>query len=654
MRYLVFGPEGDRYPIALLVRHLVPLELKPYIQRFPEEVVAYAITSPLKAKVSENAAFVEELFPILCELRTEYVAVTDGALFKYLTKSPRVDNVGGYVLPCKIPGFEHMKLVYLPSPKQLLYDPSLLARVEQGMDALEMHRRGTYVDPGGSIVKFEEYPQTEERIAYWLKKLVDKDLSCDIEAFDLKHHKAGIGTITLCWNQHEGIAFPVDYKENVGAIGAPYGSQGFNAPVRAMLKEFFLERAKRKKTKTLFHNVSYDGYVLIYQLFMKDLLDTKGMLEGLEAVLNGFVDTMIVTYLATNSCAGNELGLKPASQEFTGNYAEDVKDITLVPLKNLLSYNLKDGLATWYVYNKNWPKMVKDQQEPVYRNLFSQMVPDIIQMQLTGLPLDMKEVKRGKAIMEKDRDNALARLADSPVIKKLEEQLTLDYIEKKHAEWKKKRVTPEEVAHKEECKLNINSPLKLQKLLYEVMDLPVIAHTKTKQPATGGDVIKALKNHATDPDHIEVLDALLDFIAVDKILTAFIPAFEAAPQGPDGWHYLFGFFNIGGTVSGRLSSSNPNLQQIPSSGTKYAAIIKRMFRAPKGWLFVGLDFDSLEDKISALTTKDPNKLKVYQGHIVYELTIDGVCHHIRDDATIVYDGKTYTGEQFYAAFGSDC
>lgn len=65
-----------------------------------------------------------------------------------------------------------------------------------------------------------------------------------------------------------------------------------------------------------------------------------------------------------------------------------------------------------------------------------------------------------------------------------------------------------------------------------------------------------------------------------------------------------------------MSSNNPNMQNLPSSNTKfkgqeYSKLIKLMFRAPKGWVFVGLDFFSLEDKISALTTKDPNKLKVY-------------------------------------------
>lgn len=76
------------------------------------------------------------------------------------------------------------------------------------------------------------------------------------------------------------------------------------------------------------------------------------------------------------------------------------------------------------------------------------------------------------------------------------------------------------------------------------------------------------------------------------------------------------------------------------------------FMAADGWIMGGADFSSLEDKISALTTKDPNKLKVYTGHIIYELVIDSTCHHIRDDAIINFDGKQYTGEEFYAAYST--
>ncbi len=75
--------------------------------------------------------------------------------------------------------------------------------------------------------------------------------------------------------------------------------------------------------------------------------------------------------------------------------------------------------------------------------------------------------------------------------------------------------------------------------------------------------------------------------------------------------------------------------------------LKKVLILHSGYVLCGADFSSLEDRISALTTKDPNKLKVYMGHEVFELTVNGVCHHIRDDDTIVYDGKTYTGKLFY-------
>jgi DNA polymerase I len=104
---------------------------------------------------------------------------------------------------------------------------------------------------------------------------------------------------------------------------------------------------------------------------------------------------------------------------------------------------------------------------------------------------------------------------------------------------------------------------------------------------------------------------LVRFFEADKILGTFIKAFEENSIEKAGWHYLHGNFNLGGTVSGRLSSSGPNLQNIPSTRSSYAKPIKKCFEAPPGWLFMGADFASLEDRISALTTKDPNKLKVY-------------------------------------------
>lgn len=110
---------------------------------------------------------------------------------------------------------------------------------------------------------------------------------------------------------------------------------------------------------------------------------------------------------------------------------------------------------------------------------------------------------------------------------------------------------------------------------------------------------------------VSLLESLKLLNDTNKILNTFIPAFEGKSLKRDNWHWLHGSFNSTGTKSGRMSSSGPNLQQLPSTGTIYAKDIKKCFKAPTGWIWVGADFASLEDRISALLTKDKNKLKVY-------------------------------------------
>ena len=96
-------------------------------------------------------------------------------------------------------------------------------------------------------------------------------------------------------------------------------------------------------------------------------------------------------------------------------------------------------------------------------------------------------------------------------------------------------------------------------------------------------------------------------------------------------------------------------------------------QAPDGWLFVGLDFNALEDHISALTTKDKNKIKVYlehydahclrafsyfgdqmpdiqlpqQGEKCYKANVGGTDFYFTETQEIEYAGKIYTGAEFY-------
>ena len=435
---------------------------------------------------------------------------------------------------------------------------------------------------------------------------MDCDLTCDIEGFSLKHYDSGIGTITFCWDQHNGVAFEVDDCQ----------TKAENAILRQALKNFF----KAFKRRMIYHNVSYDVYAMIYQLFMDHILDQEGLLKGLEVMLKNWECSQLITYLATNSCAGNELGLKAQAQEFAGNYAvEEIHDITQIPLEQLLEYNLVDGLSTWFVYNKHWQTMIDDDQMEIYQR-FKEWTVDIIQMQLTGLPVNMdKVIALDKQLTGESEANVLKMLKTS-IVQAFVYQIEEEALAKKNAKLKTKQVDRSDLGKTKDLEVAFNpgSAPQLQRLLYseDFLGLPVLDLTDSGLPSTGADTLEKLLNHQITAETKYFLEVLLEYKASAIIISTFLPAFKKAKLGPDGWHYLFGNFRLGGTLSGRLSSNNPNLQNIPSSAggplkSRLAKLVKECFEAPPGWLFVGLDFDSLEDRISALQTKDPEKLKVY-------------------------------------------
>lgn len=653
MKHAVFTDEDNNvFPIAVLTNRIVKDGIrKEYIETFgmdPSSVVAVETPRPPEGKKKtpkkEMVEYVKEtLIPNLNQVQTKYILCSDSEYFKVLTDLPQAASNLGYVVDCK---FGPQKVAYLPSTRAVFYDPEKVrGEIQQAIDAVIAHYSGSYIDPGSNILKFAAYPNTDKEIEEWLEKLLEMNvpLSIDTEAFSLKHYEAGLGSISFAWSKTEGIAFLVDYVPT-GSDTAPFGKQVRNEHRRELLRNFFI----RYRQKAVYHNISFDVTLLIYQLFMENLTDTTGMLQGMGLLLDNWDDTKLITYLATNSCAGNELGLKKQAQEYAGNYAEsDIDDITKIKPDDLLKYNLVDSCSTWFVHKKHYDTMVADNQKDFYDKIFRPAILDIVQMQLTGIPLDMDRVIEVQGLLEKDADAALAVIKASPIVKAYNYKLCKDWVEKRNLELKVKRVSLLDA--KEE--FNPASPLQMQELLYEIIGLPVLDLTDSKQPATGKKALEKLLNHANKYEEedliVELLKALIDYKNVIKILESFIPAMLAAPRGPDGWHYLMGNFNLGGTVSGRLSSNNPNLQNLPA-GSKYAKLIKSCFKAPPGYIFIGLDFASLEDRISALTTKDPNKLKVYSGSQQYIVTINGFDHQIKEEDVVGFDGQQLTGKELYA------
>lgn len=642
----------------LLTNYVIPMQAKGIKK---QDVIGFTLeyNSDGKAPAGFIKDYLDKLLPALKSLGVKYLFVTDSSYFKVLTKQLKADPHFGYAMPCKYPGFEDMEVVLSVNYAQLFYNPSLQAKLTLSLDTLAARINGNYTVIGSTIIHSARYPQGVQEIAQALESLHQyPELSADIEGFSLRFNEAGIGTISFAWDKHNGLAFACDYKEiwnKDGSydkecdidIAAYKGYFSPNQSVRKLLLNFFLTY----KGKLTWHNAPYDLKAIIFALWMKDSLDTAGLLTGLDTMTRSFDDTKIISYLATNSTAGNELGLKALAHEFAGNWAVDVKDIRQVPIDKLLQYNLVDALSTNYVKEKNYPVMVRDNQEKLYHELMLPSLKLIIQIELTGMPMSDAKIQEIKAKLEAYQQDQINVLRNSNVIKTLTLLLQRSEWEKDYEDRKAKaknpgKILPKQLAAFDTKEFNPNSGPQLQRLLYEQMGLPVIDLTDTKQPATGAETIEKLINHTQEPAYKDLLQALINYGKVTKILSTFIPAFERGIMKADGMRYLHGNFNLGGTVSGRLSSSEPNLQNIPAN-SHYAKLIKSAFMAAYGWLFCGADFNSLEDYVSALTTKDPNKLKVYTGHKVYELNINGVTHQIRDDTIIEYDGNTMTAEQFY-------
>lgn len=557
-----------------------------------------------------SAAFMkeqlEEILPELDSYGVEYLYVTDPNYFKALTGSPKADPHFGYVLACKDSRFEDMHVVLGLNHAQLFYDPSLQQKLDLSLETLASHLSGNYQPIGQDIIHGAYYPNNLGEIGAIIADLHQfPELTADIEAFSLKFNEAGIGSIAFAWDQHHGVAFACDYEERlVRTDDGIFGDNLPNPQVRLLLKTFF----ENYQGRIHWHGSSYDLKVLIYTLWMKDGLDTKGLLKGLEVMTRCFGDTKIIAYLATNSCAGNTLGLKALAHEFAGNWAVEVKDIRTVPRAKLLRYNLVDALCTWFVRNKYEPIMVTDQQEDLYRTLMLPSLKLILQLELTGMALNPTKVKEAKAKLEGIRDTHLAAIHSSPLVAIYNNTLQVEAMTKANAKLKIKQHPLSKFA---DLKLNPNSGPQLQGLLYDQLGMPVIDLTDSKQPAVGAETLEKLIKRTQDPQIQELLRHLIEYSKATKILSTFIPAFEAAIDKGDGVVWLHGNFNLGGTVSGRLSSSDPNLQNLPANSV-YGKLIKSCFMAPPGWLFCGADFNSLEDYISALTTRDPNKLKVYE------------------------------------------
>lgn len=150
------------------------------------------------------------------------------------------------------------------------------------------------------------------------------------------------------------------------------------------------------------------------------------------------------------------------------------------------------------------------------------------------------------------------------------------------------------------CTFNLNSPKQKQQVFFDKLKLPIISYTKSGQPSTDADSAEQWAEMG-----YPIGKALVDYSELQKLLSGYI---NAIPNLVDEHNVLRGDLNSCGTRTGRMSSSNPNLQNQPNN---HDFPIRDAFIPRPGYVFVNYDYSQLELRVMAHMSKDEKFMHIF-------------------------------------------
>lgn len=314
------------------------------------------------------------------------------------------------------------------------------------------------------------------------------------------------------------------------------------------------------------------------------------------------------------------------------------------PLELLCKYGCQDTDYTLRLAMFFESKLIEIGMYPLFRHLIMPASRVLQHAEKTGLYLDRKFNQELLESYKPKIEQATSNCLNLPRVKKFSRWLVqeriskylasieseledLDYHNPKDArkiasrEQKISNIRAGVFTTKKELELtrevNLGSTIDLPLLLYSEkgFKFPIIKYTKDKKtnrdtdkPSTDEDTLVELRLTVKDPESPKAifLDNLLELRGLKKMYTTYIEGWHDKVQDDDRIH---GQFKIIGTTSGRLSSSEPNLQQIPK--TSVDANIKKQLVAPKGKLYMALDYSQAELRIMAHLSGDETYLEAF-------------------------------------------
>ena len=402
-----------------------------------------------------------------------------------------------------------------------------------------------------------------KQLESWVTKIKKNSLlALDTETTGLDYMDAKLVGISLSVKSGEAAYIPLGHQEEE------------QLDVNVVLKKLkpILES---KKTKIVGQNIKFD----------RNILTRHGI--NLASFEN---DTMLMSYVLNSTATRHNLDalaqyyLKYKTTTFEDVAGKGVKQVTfdLVPMDQAVHYASEDADITYRLHEELKSRLAK---EPVLNTLLEE-----VEIPLITVLSDMEQA--GTLVNER------VLKAQS---KNFSERIT------------KLETEAYELAGQE---FNLGSPKQLQEIFFEKLKYPVLQKTPGGQPSTAENVLQQLS------EDYELPKIILEHRTLSKLKSTYTDKLPSQISPSTG--RIHTSFNQTGTSTGRLSSSDPNLQNIPIR-TEDGRRIRQAFEAPNGYQLISADYSQIELRVIAHLSKDEGLLKAFkEGQDIHSSTASEV------------------------------
>ncbi|WP_374650333.1 DNA polymerase I [Dongia sp.] len=445
-----------------------------------------------------------------------------------------------------------------------------------------------------------ELVQDEAALEKWIA-LASKAgaLAFDIETTSLNVNEAKLVGMSLATEAGRACYVPVGHVGTTGDLlgdGAAAPRQIPLARALELLKPLLEDPAVLK----IGHNIKYDMAVMARYGVAIAPID----------------DSMLISYVLEGGAHGHgmdelsELHLGHSTIKFNDVAGSGKSQVTFdhVPLDKALAYAAEDADVTWRLHETLKPRLIAERLATIYETIERPLIPVVARMERDGVKIDATE---------------LGRLAQD-FAKRMGE------IEREiHA-----------IAGTE---FNVGSPKQLGEILFDQLKLPGGKKGKTGAYATGADVLEELTVSSGHP----LPQKVLDWRQLSKLKSTYADALPLAINPETGRVHTS--FALAATSTGRLASTDPNLQNIPIR-TEEGRKIRRAFVAEPGNILLSVDYSQIELRLAAeMAEIEPLKQAFREGADIHAMTasqvfgvpIEGMDPMVRRQAKAINFGIIY-------------